>query len=241
MPLINWSRFDYIGAVCFTGYRDRYELLARELERVGIKNCHVNWDFPSPYKEVLLNHVPMTRFNRKKGCFYVGLNNYMAIATAYNLGCNSCLIMEDDIRFLKDYNKIAEIIDSLPSDYDLAMLDHNKPCCITPQDYINTFAKGVNQYWSRFSKLGSSGLYAMSRKGMSRFLALYEAPAKRQGVLYNNDHYFRDNYLGKDANLYAARIPVGIQADFSQKHSKSLDLYYSIHNAIGAPISLYAI
>lgn len=235
-----WDKFEYKGVVCYTGYKDRYALLQKELERVGLTGINPHWDFPNPYNQLLLNTVPMTKFNKNRSCFYIGLNNYRAVATAYHLGCKSCLIMEDDIRFLKDGEKVREIIWSLPEDYDLAMFDNNKPCALTEQQYCSIFAQKVSPYWSRFTNLRSTGCYAMSRRGMEAWLKWFEAPATHSGVLRNPDGYFRTEYLGADKNLYVANPPAAIQYAFGKMHSPSLEPYYALHAKIGAKKENYA-
>lgn len=235
-----WDRFDYKGVVCFTGYQERYALVQKEFERVGLTGVVPHWDFPNPYHQRLMSVVPMTKFNKHRSCFFIGLNNYRAVATAYYLGCKNCLIMEDDIRFLKNLDTIEASVRALPDDYDLAMFDHNKPCSLPESEYVGTFSSKVNPYWSRFKNLRSTGCYAMSRRGMETWLRLFEAPAHNGGVLRNPDGYFRTEYLGADKNLYVANPPVGIQYSYGTMHSGSLDEYYRLHSCIGADRGMYA-
>lgn len=235
-----WDKFEYKAVVCFTGYKDRYASLLSEFERVGLTNVHPHWDFPNPYHQVLLNVVPMSKFNRNRSCFFIGLNNYRAIATAYHLGCENCLIMEDDIRFLRDTNLLSDIIDSLPRDFDLALLDYGKPCSMTENEWKNIFAKEVCPHWCRFQNLRSTGCYAMSRRCMEAYLKTFEAPTQvGNGILRNPDWYFNEMYLGKDKNLYAAKPAAALQASFQTMHCKTLEEYYHLHEKIGMPIDRY--
>lgn len=238
-----WDRFEYKAVVCFTGYKDRYMLLQKELERVGLTDVHPHWDFPNPYHQVLLKTVPMTRFNSHRACFKIGMNNYRAIATAFHLGCQNCLVMEDDVRFLKDMDKIVEVLSGLPEDYDLALLDNNKPCALTPEAYYEVFKNPVSPYWFRFTNLRSTGCYTMSRRCMERYLKLFEAPAEMRGVLRNPDGYFRVEYLGRDANLYAANPPIALQKAFATAHcsSNAMNEYYALHEHIGIKKEMYAL
>lgn len=230
-----WKRFDYIGVVCYTGYRNRYEALVKELERVGIRNFHVHWDFPSPYKETLTQHVRMNPQARRS--FNIGFNNYNALATAYHLGYNSSLIMEDDVRFLKEVPLLKTIINALPKNYDLAMLDnfdlHNGE--------FNNFKRTINRWWSRFEFLYSSGCYAMSRKGMYQFIKNYELPFWGKGKLKPNDHYFNIKKMGNDLNLYASIINPAIQFEFTRCNSGSLmEEYYKRLELRGMSKSMYS-
>lgn len=228
-----WKRFDYIGVVCYTGYKDRYIQLVKELDRVGIHDFHAHWDFPSPYKNILMDKVRMVPWNKRGNGFFIGLNNYRVLATAYNLGKNSCLVLEDDIRFLKDVKKISEIVKSLSEDYDLAMLDHNDPTR-NDKNYLSNFSTRVNPYWAAFHQLSSSGFYAMSNRGMKRFLDLYESPVKSKGTLHPNDMYFNSRDFGPDMKLYAACTCPAIQKTYAGCHGESYMVRYNrLHELLG--------
>ena len=237
-----WDRFDYKAVVCFTGYKDRYILLQKELDRVGLTDVHPHWDFPNPYNKVLMSTVPMTKFNRNRGCFNIGMNNYRAIATAYHLGCKNCFVMEDDVRFLKDISLIEEILESIPANYDLVLLDNNKPCSIHEEEYLEIFRRKISTHWCRFSNLRSTGCYLMSRRCMSRYIKLFEDPVYLRGVLRNPDGYFMTNYLGEDMNLYVSTPPLALQKTFSTTHcsSKRMDEYYSLREKTGIQITEYS-
>ena len=236
-----WDKFEYKAVVCFTGYIDRYASLRKEFERVGMTNVHPYWDFPNPYHQLLLRTVPMTKYNRNRSCFYIGMNNYRAIATAYHLGCKNCLVMEDDVRFLKDLNLLEEVVSGIPSDYDLALLDNNKPCALTPEEYFNIFKTPVVPHWFRFRNLRSTGCYSMSRRCMERYLKLFEAPACGRGVLRNPDGYFRVEYLGGDVNLYVANPPIALQKTFETTHCSSMRMaeYYALREKLGMRVENY--
>lgn len=216
---ILWNKFDYKGVVAFTGYKDRVASLTKELERVGMQGYHIHWDFPTPYKDVLGQVIPMTRFNRARRCFHIGFNNYKAIATAYYLGAKRCLIMEDDIRFLKDLRGVADTLESLPEDFDVAMLDSNKPCTMTEYEYLDIFKHKENEHWSRFENMRSTGCYAMSEKGMAAYLSAFERPLRGQGELRNPDAYLNKAYLGEDKKMYVANPPLAIQKVFPEMRS----------------------
>ena len=239
-----WDRFDYKAIVAFTGYKDRYDSLQVELQRIGMnRNVSTHWDFPTPYSQILLRNVPMTRYNSHHSCFNIGMNNYRAIATAYYLGCNNCLIMEDDVRFLKDTKLLEEIVTSIPQDYDLALLDNNKPCGMSPDIYFDIFKNPVAPHWFRFTNLRSTGCYSMSRRCMERYMKLFEAPAFGRSILCNPDGYFRVECLGHDANLYVANPAIALQKMYPTSHcsNRKMNEYYELHNKIDASPQKYNI
>lgn len=189
-------------------------MMQKECSRVGMQRVGIMWDFPSPFRDILLKSVKMTSFCKQKNLFFIGQNNYRAIATAYHLGARSVLVMQDDIRFLKNTDLLEAIVESLPSDYDLAMFNHMKPRRMSMEEYTSIFKKKkINSFWVRFSELTSSGCYAMSRKGMFRYIKAYESSVVSGGkqTLSHDDFYYQKKFMGNDANLYVAVPAPSIQ------------------------------
>ena len=239
-----WDRFERKYLTSYVKYQDRYRMMLSEFGRVGLTNVEVIWDFPSPYRDVLLNSVNMTGFCKKRNLFFIGQTNYRAIATAYHLGAKSVLVMQDDIRFLKDANLLNEIVESIPEDYDLAMMNHMKPGAMQMEEYEQIFKKEkINGYWVRFDELTSSGCYAMSRKGMERYIKAYEEPVVSCGrtILYHDDFYYQRKFMGPDANLYVAHPVPSIQTPCGAGGSHSdLEPYFKRNEAIGIHRENYA-
>ena len=52
-----WDRFGRKTLLTFTGYKDRAPGVMKELERVGMKDVNVQWQFPNPFESVLLKHL----------------------------------------------------------------------------------------------------------------------------------------------------------------------------------------
>ena len=190
-----WDNFDYVGVVCYTGYKDRAESLLHELKRVGLgEKAHIHWDVPSPFRDKLYSAVKKSPFCSRGGCFYMMVSHYNIIKTAYELGCKSVLVMEDDIRFLKDFNKVYELLSSIPLDYDHLMLDRNKLSNQECSVFSNVGGKDTG--WYQFSELGSTGCYALSRRGMKRYIELVEDDVLH-GMVRNPDYYFRSGIDGR--------------------------------------------
>jgi len=235
MPITAWDRFGHVGVVCYTGYINRFSRLEEELSRVGISDYQTYWDFPSPYKEALKSKITKTSFVAKNGAFSIAMNHYRAIATAYHLGKSSVLVMEDDICFLKDLKVLQEVIYDLPDDFDIAMLDHNKPSAMPVREYVGQFDKSrkISRHWHSFDCLTSSGCYALSRRGMESILSKMEMPAKGQAKLFHNDYYLRRSVAGTSLNLYAANPTPAMQIEYENRHCRKMWLYYAIHEEIG--------
>jgi len=201
-------KIDRIFYVCFTGYPDR----ARKMERVAAKASAALgapaeriWQFPSPWNRWVLDRVPHIGFlDTHPGCFGAGLGQYRAIKTAYELGAQGALFMEDDCRFRKGAD-IAPALSSAPPDADVLMLDHFADRGVMP-----------GHGWRRADKSASSACYALSRSGMEAILRVYEAPATGEGckewrMLRNCDHY-TDIALLPNASIYLAFPNLAVQA-----------------------------
>lgn len=212
-----WSRFGRKTILYFTGYKDsRVPSMEEELARVGMDNVDRQWQFPTPFDDVFfrcMKHIP----DLTKSMLNLSLAHYRAVATAYHLGFDTALIMEDDIRFLKDKERLGEIIDSLPEDYDIAMMD------AIPRFDKNDFDRylywknecRLNENWAHFDRMYSTACYAVSRKGMERLMFCVEAIEKRPMIfmMRNPDHFMDRHIIGKDAKMYFSINNACIQSE----------------------------
>lgn len=235
-----WNRFDYIACICYTGYKDRQLMLSNELSRIGLLDrTNFFWDVSSPYTKSLAKLSCRDKYHQKM--FPVGYNNYRAIKTAYELGHSSILVMEDDIRFLKDLSKIRNAISMLPQDFEIAMMDKNFPSDEWKKyRQHNPKAERESQeiVWRGFCKFYSSGCYALSRKGMEMFIRAYERDGSLRR-LKNNDEYFNCNVFDKN-KMYAAFPNVAIQGVIGIGGSCSpLEDYWTANEYQGGWQSMY--
>lgn len=190
-PPQKWDRFDYVGVLCYTGYKDRVEELLPELKRVGLfEKARLHWDVPSLFMEKLSSAVGKTSFCSRPGCFNMTVGHYTILKTAYELGCQSALVLEDDMRFLKNLDEIADILNSIPMDYDHIMLDRNRLTTTDLKVFAGVTEEQRRNKWIEFDEAGSTGCYAMSRRGMKHYIDLIEEDI-RAGNVHNPDHYFR--------------------------------------------------
>lgn len=200
-------KIDHIFYVCFTGYADR----AAKMERVAAKAAAALgapaervWQFPSPWNRWILDRVPHIGFlDSRPGCFGATIGQYRAIRTAYELGSQGALFLEDDCRFRKGAD-IAAALASAPANADALMLDH-------------FVARGVEpgEGWRRAEAAASSACYALSRAAMDALLRVYEAPAKAEGpkvwrVIRNCDH-LTDAALVPGLRIYLAFPNLAVQ------------------------------
>lgn len=135
------QNFEHIYCVSYAPYKERREKLFEELKRVGIihykedegKNepfFTMHYTVENPFEQMLLTHPTFKwpshnkRFN--KGALSLALGHYCVMKEAISLGYLRILIIEDDIVFLKDLNKINDIIENTPLS-DVIMYDKVVP------------------------------------------------------------------------------------------------------------------
>lgn len=224
-----WDRFGRKTLLTFTGYKDRAPGVMKELERVGMKDVNVQWQFPNPFESVLLNHL------RHEKCLSSGFMNatmghYSAIKTAYHLGMSSCIVVEDDIRFLKDIDAVYRAVSSLPEDFDVALFDMFVNGKDERQflDYVHARnSRKVNQEWAEYDNLLSQGCYAMSRKAMKQYIWLNEAAVtdRRIGELRIGDHFLSRRYMGNGMKLYFSVEHVAAQKVIGKNNTNVTNMY----------------
>lgn len=201
-----FDRFDFMATVNFTGYAERAKLMDAEFERVGMKNVYRIWNFPCPFDKVLQNNLNHVKLMGHAGFFNSVMGHYRAIKTAYCLGAERCLIMEDDIRFLKDINLLADIVNDVPADADISLFDVLRPQKIPLSEFVRHIQTDrASRFWVRFVNARSAGCYSMSRKAMKRWLDALESPALgKVGKMRLADQYFNLAHTGLDLKAYHA-------------------------------------
>lgn len=201
-----WGNFDFKAQVGFTGYQDRARLMDAEFARVGLNGVQRVWNFPCPFDTVLQNRLNRVRLMGRAGFFNSVMGHYRAIKTAYCLGAKRCLVLEDDVRFLRDLSFLEAIVNDLPDDYDIALFDVLRPQKIHPDAFIRHLtADRASRYWVRFTNARSAGCYSLNRKAMARWIDALESPALgKGGKMRLADQYFNLAHTGLDLKAYHA-------------------------------------
>lgn len=165
---------DKIYCIHFKPYTDRIEPLKQELQRAGIDVQFVFTEDhgKDPVEQASDGHLECIRDALK--------NNYKKI-----------IIMEDDIRFLKNINKVNEYFKNFPEDADIVLFDYIIHAPRKQQKEIIAKLRGRNKYFFKYNTqiFWSAACYFLSEKGMKHILINQE----------NNrlppDHY--TSYLSK--------------------------------------------
>ena len=240
-----WDRFDRKVVLYFTGNKDtRVPGMERELARVGLDDADRQWQFPSPLDKVLLKNMSHESDVEQRGYFNASMGHYRAIATAYHLGCSSVLVLEDDIRFLKDLSEMRKFVDSIPADYDVALLDLFAGWMKnTTPETLKVFRekRSVNECWASFDEMRSMGCYALSRKGMQKMLFAFEAveTARHIGKMRICDHFLDRKILGADTKMYFPVKNVAMQKNIGNANS-NINKMGKIYSDMGVVRSEYA-
>lgn len=204
---VDWSRFDRVFVQCFTGYAlERQAALDAELERVGLWMAERHWACPNPFDDLLADRVGYYK-PKAVGGFQCVLGHYQIIKTAYERGFAHILVLEDDVRFLKDLDALGRAIESLPADYDVAKLEWSRASNVDqqqdePKDGMWFRSNGVVLY--------GAAATAYSRKGMATVIERIEALVSSGRPLRNID----DLGLYEEVSLvqYACKPVAAIQS-----------------------------
>lgn len=182
---MDWKgKFDRIWCISYTGYPERRKPLERELDRVGILGSGVlewHYTFKSIFDNILFDVTKRLKTNNCEdvGSLACSLAHYHCIKSSYGLGDERCLIMEDDIRFLKDVGEVCDIVDGLPDNADIVLFDHmwNAVEHHDHDEFVRNptgIYERVGKHYRRFGMLLGGSCYSLSRKAMKTMVGMYE-------------------------------------------------------------------
>lgn len=226
MDSSDWNRFDYKAIPRFSGYAERGESLFREFCRIGITNVREFWNAGSPYDALLLRTIPATRmFHKVPRWLSTTLTHLQMAKVGLDLGAEHMLLMEDDVRFLRDIGTLEEVVRTLPEDFDLAMFDYF-PSGKAEKD--PSFAPSLAgrqvpgaPLWSRggVARFRSAACYALSRKGAKRYVELLEGAARGAWKMRICDQFLGRMMVEEDLRTYYAYPNAAIQALFERSNT----------------------
>ena len=233
-----WDIFEFKVLLCCTKYKERYLPAINELKRVGITDYIPSWDIAdTPLKRILHRNITTGRHLAKLGHFSCCLAHYRAIKTAYELGCESALIMEDDIRFRKDVEEIEKTISMLPKDYDYAQFEIRKPAAMPDEEFTHLHTKNaINARWMRYSDLRGGGCYALSRRGMAKMIDAIEQRISNANLILRINDFYVSTLSG--INKYFCFPPMAVQVIVGG-HDSPMTAYWSHLTNMGVKFQDY--
>ena len=209
---ITWNNyFDKIYCLHYVPFKERKELMDFQLRRIGILDSGI-FSYYLTYNNAL--DKKFERFfryssekikNDKLINISIMFGHYNLIREAYVYGYNRILIIEDDVRFLRDLNKIEQILNKRPQDANIVLYDK----FIYSFDDFNKLEK-VNEFYAKFSCCTSAGCYQLDRKGMERIIELVE----KDPQAYDCYFYFANSALA-NLNHYCSIENLAVQSTFS--------------------------
>lgn len=190
------EKFDKIYCIRWTGkglldLNDTSYPLISELKRVGILDSGIfemvySTNMPSniAYYE-RMNGFEFPEEQLEERFIHVTMTHYQTIKTSYELGYKRILILEDDILFLNDINKLYEYIKNIPDNGEIILFDYIElPGIGDPDDVYHKDILKSKYYHNFYSGLLSS-CYSLNTEGMKYLIWCIE-----NGPMYEIDKYF---------------------------------------------------
>lgn len=212
------STFDHVYCVSFAPYLQRRERLVEELKRVEIIDKSLDSDIKpffsfhltvdNPFEQLLLSHSefswPKNNMRFNKGALSLALGHYSVMKEAKSLYYKRILVIEDDIVFLKDKDKLKSILVCFPSDGDIVMFDKVTP---TLQAWTldlanNRDSSGMYVTLSPNDILWTTSCFALSTKAMTHICYCQEKS-------FNVADYYTNSFVpNKEHKIQIATFPV---------------------------------
>lgn len=206
---MSWSRFEYRAVSLFSLHRARNQSVFQEFDRVGLTNVQPFMSAPSPYDARIEGSIPHSRMC--SGSFLSAtLKHQQMCRAAFETGAKTGLFFENDVRFLKDLDQIEFLLSELPKDFDVALLDWVPRQKVTPKELSDILEKQTGP-WRRFKDARSCAAYALSRRGMERYLKVLENPARKIGKLKICDQHWWDILQSGELRGYLAVPNIAVQ------------------------------
>lgn len=232
------AHFDRVVVLRHTDYRARDQSLYAELDRVGLTGfAEEHWNFPSPFVIRFVNSVP---FSEGPGNFdETVLGMYAELKVSLDLGVGRLLVLEDDVRFLRDLALLQHLLERIPDDFIDAKLSWIRRGGPLSAAGLSERASASARLWMPTTGVSTrdTGAIAFSRRGMEWLTGCFEKSLAPGGpVLRSCDLYDRPPcYLDDGARHYLAVPLAARQAAFGQRMSRiNLDRYY-VENSCPAP------
>ena len=185
---VKWAHhFDHVYCIHFTGNPGRLPALTAEFERVGLLQSGI-FDFvynsPDPWEAKIVSACPVASRERVSNAAFVnlGLCTARILREALYRGFSRILILEDDIRFLKDLARLERTFAATPDGFDIVQYDKFTPLDLSAEDYRTMVAgRRINDFFfdGGTDMLFSGACFALTPKGMNALLDALESDGPR--------------------------------------------------------------
>lgn len=186
--------------------------------------------------DTLLNKSTNHKDIRSKGAIGCYLSHYKIWEKVISNNLNNILILEDDIVTDADSKEFEEYINSIPKDYDIAMLSWFSLWF----DRLNNPKKNIviNNNWHKYNSINvfSGGCYLVSRKGAEKliknaFPICYQVDAYMNILNHIDPNFVR--YIAKESILNQQNLGTDIQVNCKKCDiTEKINLLYNKRNNI---------
>ena len=214
------EKFELCYVLNLSDRKDRRDNMELQFKQMGLDDIETStwlryhYTTKFPYNALIaeaFNKSQMGRFT-KANEYDCARSHYSMVKECYDRGFKHILIMEDDIKFLKDNQTFCNYLNNIPNDYDLLQFGG----FTTDPNAKSILQKSDKSYWITHNKIPvwNASMYALSRRGMEFYIAfmnkffwvadgpLYKAPLNHSLI-----------------KSYISTIPLVIQADKKESSS----------------------
>lgn len=177
---------DQIYCIHFLPYTNRLEPLKQEFERCNIK-----------VKFVYTNDLGRNPVNQASE------GHLQCINDAIGNGYKKIIIMEDDVRFLKDLNELNEYCKNIPENADIVLFDYIIANQNKAKDKLNKIKNGYKYYFPiNKENFWNASCYLLSDKAMQHILI------NQKNKILPPDHYttYKDFSVDKSNDIKFKRF-----------------------------------
>ena len=209
------KKFQHIFMLNLSTRGDRRYKMIQQLFDFGLPNNFRQSDLDirttvpfKKYNTIMMHVLNQNKLGRltKPNEYDCTHNHYSMVKQAYDQGYQYCLVLEDDILFIKDKKIWEKYLDNIPSDFDILQFGGFTADERVVEDVLNH----KNEYWVKHPHVGiwTTSMYALSRKGMEYYLEFIDKFFwVADGPLY------RASMDNPELNTYICTIPLVIQED----------------------------
>ncbi len=201
--------FDKIYCLNLSSRKDRYNNCVKEFNKINLPvqfwyTCHKNIyniaDKLPGIQTIFYNDILKSNKNVYTNVFNTALEQYTIIKTSYERGFNNIAIMEDDIKFIDDINKIYNYLNDIPDNFDIVKF-HN----LEINDYKKLNIKGKYFKISNYRNIikfndtpwPSSMFYGLSKNGMKKYIEYFD------NIEFVGSDMIFNKLLNYNINLYS--------------------------------------
>lgn len=209
------NKFQHIFMLNLSTRGDRRYKMIQQLFDFGLPNNFRQSDLDirttvlfKRYNTIMMHVLNQNNWGRltKPNEYDCTHNHYSMIKQAYDQGYQYCLIMEDDILFIKDEKLWEKYLDNIPGDFDILQFGG----FTTDKRVVKDVLNHKDEYWVKHPKvpIWNASMYALSRKGMEYYLKFID-----KFLWVADGPLYRAPIDNPELNTYICTIPLVIQED----------------------------